>query len=108
MLLQATGIFGFLSFGWADLLDILMVAVIIFLLIRSIRGDSMILNIVLVLVFILILQAVVSALNMRMMTVLLNTLLDVGVLAIIILFQPEIRLAPTGRRPSGELAAKGV
>ena len=57
MLLQATGIFGFLSFGWADLLD---------------------------------------------------TLLDVGVLAIIILFQPEIRLAPTGRRPSGELAAKGV
>ena len=91
MLLQATGIFGFLSFGWADLLDILMVAVIIFLLIRSIRGDSTILNIVLVLVFILILQAVVSALNMRMMTVLLNTLLDVGVLAIIILFQPEIR-----------------
>ena len=80
-----------MSFGWADLLDILMVAVIIFLLIRSIRGDSTILNIVLVLVFILILQAVVSALNMRMMTVLLNTLLDVGVLAIIILFQPEIR-----------------
>ncbi len=91
MLLQATGIFGFLSFGWADLLDILMVAVIIFLLIRGIRGDSTVLNIVLVLVFLLILQAVVSALNMRMMTVLLNTLLDVGVLAIIILFQPEIR-----------------
>ena len=91
MLLEATGIFGFLSFGWADVLDILMVAVIIFLLIRSIRGDSTVLNIVLVLVFLLILQAVVSALNMRMMTVLLNTLLDVGVLAILILFQPEIR-----------------
>lgn len=91
MLLQNTGIFGFLSFGWADLLDILMVGAIIFLLIRSIRGDSTVLNIVLVLVFLLILQAVVSALNMRMMTVLLNTLLDVGVLAIIILFQPEIR-----------------
>ena len=91
MLLEATGIFGFLSFGWADVLDILMVAVIIFLLIRSIRRDSTVLNIVLVLVFLLILQAVVSALNMRMMTVLLNTLLDVGVLAIIILFQPEIR-----------------
>ena len=91
MLLQATGIFGFLSFGWADLLDILMVASLIFFLIRGIRGDSTVLNIVLVLVFLLILQAVVSALNMRMMTVLLNTLLDVGVLAIIILFQPEIR-----------------
>ena len=84
-------IFGFLSFGWADVLDILMVATIIFFLIRSIRADSTVLNIVLVLVALLVLQGVVSALNMRMMTVLLNTLLDVGVLALIILFQPEIR-----------------
>ncbi len=90
-MVQVLGIFGFLSFGWADVLDILMVAAIIFFLIRSIRGDSTVLNIVLVLVVLLVLQAVVSALNMRMMTVLLNTLLDVGVLAIIILFQPEIR-----------------
>ncbi|MCR4569213.1 MAG: diadenylate cyclase CdaA [Bacteroidales bacterium] len=90
-MVQVLGIFGFLSFGWADVLDILMVAAIIYFLIRSIRGDSTVLNIVLVLVVLLVLQAVVSALNMRMMTVLLNTLLDVGVLAIIILFQPEIR-----------------
>ena len=91
MLLQTTGILGFLNFGWADVLDILMVGLIIFFLIRSIRGDSTVLNIVLVLVVVLILQAVVSTLNMRMMTVLMNALLDVGVLAIIILFQPEIR-----------------
>ncbi len=90
-MIQVLGIFSFLSFGWADLLDILMVATIIFFLIRSIRGDSTVLNIVLVLVVLVVAQAVVSALNMRMMTVLLNTLLDVGVLAIIILFQPEIR-----------------
>ena len=90
-MIQVMGIFGFLSFGWADVLDILMVATVIFFLIRSIRGDSSVLNIVLVLVALLILQVVVSALNMRMMTALLNTLLDVGVLAIIILFQPEIR-----------------
>ena len=89
--LKVITIFGFLSFGWADVLDILMVATIIFFLIRGIRGDSTVLNIVLVLVALLILQGVVSALNMRMMTVLLNTLLDVGVLALIILFQPEIR-----------------
>ena len=88
---NALTIFGFLSFGWADVLDILMVAALIFFLFRSIRGDSTILNIVLILVFLLIVQAVVTGLNMRMMTVLLNTLLDVGVLAIIILFQPEIR-----------------
>ena len=85
------GIFGFLQFGWADILDIGMVALLIFLLLRSIRGDSTVLNIVLVLTMLLLAQAVASALNMRMMTVLLNALLDVGVLAIIIIFQPEIR-----------------
>lgn len=90
-MIQLLGIFGFLSFGWADFLDILMVAVIIYLLIRSLRGDTTVLNIVLVLSFLLILQAVVTALNMRMMTALLGALLDVGVLVIFILFQPEIR-----------------
>jgi uncharacterized protein (TIGR00159 family) len=90
-MIKVLGIFGFLSFGWADILDILMVAVIIYLLIRSLRGDSTVLNIVLVLSFLLILQAVVTALNMRMMTALLGALLDVGVLAVFILFQPEIR-----------------
>jgi len=90
-MLQVLGIFGFLSFGWADLLDIIMVAGLFFFLFRSIRGDSTVLNIVLVLAVVLLAQAIVSALNMRMMTALLNTLLDVGVLALIILFQPEIR-----------------
>ena len=90
-MIQLLGIFGFLSFGWADFLDILMVAVIIYLLIRSLRGDTTVLNIVLVLSFLLILQAVVTALNMRMMTALLGALLDVGVLVVFILFQPEIR-----------------
>ena len=85
------GIFKFLQFGWADILDIGMVALLIFFLLRSIRGDSTVLNIVLVLALLLVAQAIASALNMRMMTVLLNALLDVGVLAILIIFQPEIR-----------------
>ena len=102
---KVLGIFGFLSFGWADILDILMVAIIIFLLFRSLRGDSTVLNIVLVLVFLLVLQAVVTALGMRMMTALLSALLDVGVLAVLILFQPEIRVAVQSgiARRSGQL-----
>lgn len=88
---KVLGIFSFLQFGVADILDILMVTLIIFFLLRSIRGDSTVVNIVLVLVLLVIAQAVASALNMRMMTVLLNAILDVGVLAIIIIFQPEIR-----------------
>ena len=85
------GIFGFLSFGWVDLLDIFMMGLLIFFIVRSIRGDSTVFNIVIVLVVLLLLQALVSALGMRMMTALLSALLDVGVLAVIILFQPEIR-----------------
>ena len=77
-MIKVLGIFDFLSFGWADVLDVLMVALLIYFLIRSIRGDSSIFNIVLLLVFLLILQAVVTALNMRMMSALLDALL-VGV-----------------------------
>lgn len=90
-MLKVLGIFSFLSFGWADVLDIIMVAAIVYFLFASIRKDSTVLNIVLVLIVIVILRGIVSMLGMRMMTVLLNALLDVGVLAIIIIFQPEIR-----------------
>ena len=90
-MMKVLGIFGFLQFGWADILDIGMVALLIFFLLRSIRGNSTVMNIVLVLALLVAAQAIASALNMRMMTVLLNALLDVGVLAIIIIFQPEIR-----------------
>ena len=90
-MLKVLGIFSFLQFGWADILDIGMVALLIFFLMRSIRGNSTVMNIVLVLAFLVVAQAIASTLNMRMMTVLLNALLDVGVLAIIIIFQPEIR-----------------
>ena len=88
---RVLAIFGFLPFGVADILDILMVALIIFFVLRSIRGDSTVVNIVLVLALLIVVQGIVSALNMRMMTILVNALLDVGVLAIIIIFQPEIR-----------------
>ena len=90
-MLKVLGIFSFLQFGWADILDIGMVGLLIFFLLRSIRGNSTVMNIVLVLALLVAAQAIASALNMRMMTVLLNALLDVGVLAIIIIFQPEIR-----------------
>ena len=90
-MMKVLGIFSFLQFGWADILDIGMVALLIFFLLRSIRGNSTVMNIVLVLALLVAAQAIASALNMRMMTVLLTALLDVGVLAIIIIFQPEIR-----------------
>ena len=86
----AVSIFGFLQLSLVDLLDILMVALIIYFLIRLIRNSSA-MNIFLALIFLLIVQVVVTALGMKMMSVIMNTLLDVGVLAIIVIFQPEIR-----------------
>lgn len=90
-MMKLLGIFGFLSFSFVDLLDIVMVAAILFFLIRGVRKDTSVLNILLVLAVLLLLQTVVNALGMRMMTALMNALLDVGVLALIIIFQPEIR-----------------
>lgn len=89
-MITVLGIFGFLQFTVVDVLDILMVALIIFLLFRWIK-DSSVMNIVLVIAFLLIAQVVVSALGMKMMTALVSTILDVGVLAVIIIFQPEVR-----------------
>ena len=83
-------LFGFLPLSMVDILDILMVGLIIYFLIRLIRNSSA-MNIFLALIFLLLVQAVVSALGMKMMSSIMNTLLDVGVLALIVIFQPEIR-----------------
>ena len=80
-------IFGFLSLSAIDILDILMVAVILYVLFRWIRGSSA-MNIFILL---LIVRVIVGSLNMKLMTSLMNTLFDVGLLALIIIFQPEIR-----------------
>jgi uncharacterized protein (TIGR00159 family) len=83
-------IFGFLSLSAMDILDILMVAAILFVLFRWIRGSSA-MNIFLAIVFLLIVRVIVGTLNMKLMTSLMDTLFDVGLLALIIIFQPEIR-----------------
>ena len=83
-------IFGFLSMSAIDILDILMVAVILFVLFRWIRGSSA-MNIFLAIILLLIVRVIVGSLNMKLMTSLMNTLFDVGLLALIIIFQPEIR-----------------
>ena len=83
-------IFGFLSLSAIDILDTLMVAVILYILFRWIRGSSA-MNIFLAIVLLLIVRVIVGSLNMKLMTSLMDTLFDVGLLALIIIFQPEIR-----------------
>ena len=90
---------GFLHLNWIDLLDILMVAVIIYFVFRWIRGSSAI-NIFIAVIIVLLIKVVVSALGMRMMNTLLGTIIDVGAVALIVIFQPEVRrfLNTVGRR----------
>ncbi len=83
-------LFGFLQLSLVEFLDILMVALIIYFLFRLIR-DSSAVNIFVALVILLLAQVIVSALGMKMMSAIMNAILDVGVLAIIVIFQPEIR-----------------
>ena len=81
---------GFLHFTWIDILDILMVAALIYVIFRWIRGTSAI-NIFIAIIILLIVRVIVGAMGMRMVSALLGTVIDVGALAIIVIFQPEIR-----------------
>ena len=83
-------IFGFLNLSLTDILDILMVAFIIYYVFKWIRGSAA-MNIFLAVLLLFIMRVVVEAFNMRMMSAFLGTFLDLGVLALIIIFQPEIR-----------------
>lgn len=80
----------FLHITFIDVLDILLVAVIIFYVFRLLRG-SQALSIFLAIVALSALRIVATALNMRMISGLLGAVLDVGMLALIVIFQPEIR-----------------
>jgi len=83
-------IFGFLQLTLPDILDILMVTTILCVLFKWIRGSSA-MNIFGGIIFLLLLWLIVEALNMKLMSSLLKAVFDVGVLAILIIFQPEIR-----------------
>lgn len=90
LMLMLLDIFGFLKFSFTDVLDILLVALIIYLVFRWIQ-DSSVVNIFIAIIAIFFLKVVADALKMKLMSSLLATFIDVGVIALIVIFQPEIR-----------------
>ena len=81
----------FFEFGIKDFIDILLVALLLYYCYRLMK-DSGSLNVFTgVLVFILIWLVVSQILEMRLLGSILDKLVSVGVLAIIIIFQDEIR-----------------
>ncbi len=83
-------ILGFLELSLADILDILLLAIMIFMVFRWIRGTSA-MSIFVAIISLYVIRLIVSAFNMRLMTNIMETLLDVGLIALIVIFQPEIR-----------------
>ena len=83
-------LFGFLQMSFTDILDILLLAFLIFFLFKWIRGTSA-MSIFIAIVSLYFIRILVSAFNMKFMTTLLDTVLDVGMIALIVIFQPEIR-----------------
>lgn len=81
---------SFLDFSILDALDILLVAFLLYQLYRLVRGTVAI-NIFLGVAAIYLLWKLVEALQMELLTEILGNFMGVGVIAIVIVFQQEIR-----------------
>ncbi|WP_187264032.1 diadenylate cyclase CdaA [Pontibacter beigongshangensis] len=81
---------GFLEIGWLEIIDILLVTVLLYQLYKLLTG-SVALKIFLGLLSIYLLYLVVRAAGMELLSIILGQFMGVGVLAAIIVFQPEIR-----------------
>ncbi len=80
----------FITIRFLDILDILLVAILLYQLYRLIRG-TLAFNIVIGLFSLYLLWLVVRALNMQLLGSIMGQFIGVGVLALIIVFHPEIR-----------------
>ena len=81
---------GFLKIGWVDVIDILLVSVLLYQVYKLMKG-SMAVTIFLGYLFLYLIYLVVDAAGMELVSTILGQFMQVGVIAAIILFQPEIR-----------------
>ena len=80
----------FIHITFIDIIDILMVAFIMYQIYRLIRGTAAI-NIFVAIILLYFMYLTVRLLKMEMMSMIMGQFIGVGVLALIILFQQEIR-----------------
>jgi uncharacterized protein (TIGR00159 family) len=81
---------GFLEVSWVDFIDIALVSVLLYQVYKLIRG-SIAVNIFLGILALYLMYLIVRAAQMELLAKILGQFMGVGVLAMIILFQPEIR-----------------
>ena len=80
----------FIKIHFLDLIDILLVALLIYQLYRLVRKTNA-MSIFAGILMIYLLWIVVRVLNMELLSMILGQIIGVGMIALIILFQPEIR-----------------
>ncbi len=82
--------FSFLQVRFLDLVDVLLVAVILYYIYNLIRGTIAV-NILLGLAIIYVLYRIVDQLHMKLLSQILGGFVSVGFIALIVVFQQEIR-----------------
>jgi uncharacterized protein (TIGR00159 family) len=80
----------FITVRWIDIVDILLVAILIYQLYYLVKGTVAI-NIFIGIMLIYLLWLVVRTLNMQLFGSILSKFIDVGFIALLIVFQPELR-----------------
>jgi uncharacterized protein (TIGR00159 family) len=82
--------FGFIQIELIDVIDITMVALLLYQAYKLIRGTAA-LNIFTGIILFYFIWLIVRALNMELLSAILGQIIGVGVIALIVLFQQEIR-----------------
>ena len=81
---------AFITIRFLDILDILLVAVLLYQVYRLVRG-TVAFNLIIGLISVYLFWIVVKALNMELIGTIMGQFIGVGLIALIIVFHPEIR-----------------
>lgn len=81
---------GFLSFGWLDLLDILVVGWLLYQLYRLLKG-SFAVKIFVGIGLLLLLAQLFKLLGMTLLAEIFRRIIEAGFVGVVVIFQPEIR-----------------
>jgi diadenylate cyclase len=80
----------FLKFHWEDLIDIILVSILLYQLYRLVRGTAA-LNIFIGIAVFYLFYRTVRLFNLELFSSILGKFIDVGVIALLIVFQQEVR-----------------
>ena len=80
----------FLDFSFLDILDIVLVALLLYYVYKLLKGTVAI-NIFIGIALVVLIWKITQALQMEMLSGLLGALISLGAIAVLIVFQPEVR-----------------